>query len=220
MHADHTGIVRIMSIKNALAHKRIAHRRIHFRRKLPHFFICAGNHGAAAHINIRSLCLLDCFHRPFDILFRKTFLLWQFFGSRFRIFTFIGRYVFRNIYKNRTRSAASCYGKCLADGIRKNRNIFYDIAVLGDRHGNAGNIHFLKRIFAKQRQIHITGNCYHRHGIHISSGNAGHQIRGAGAACGQTDTDFTGCSGISVRCMGCSLLMRSQNMCYFITMLI
>ena len=135
-------------------------------------------------------------------------------------FTTVGCHILGDVHKHRPRPSASGNGKSPAQSIRKNVHILYNIIMLRDRHGDSGNVHLLKGVLAKRRQYHIAGDRHHRHGIHISRGDTGHQIGGAGAACRQTDSYSASGPRIAVRRMSRSLLMRRKNMLYFITMLI
>ena len=69
-------------------------------------------------------------------------------GRQRFIFTHIRRHVLGDIHQYRARPAASRDLERFAKRIRQYIHIFYDIAMFGNRHGNAGDIYFLKRIFA------------------------------------------------------------------------
>lgn len=84
--------------------------------------------------------------------------------------------------------------------------------MFGDRHRHACDIDLLEGIFSQKRQRYITGDRYHRNGIHVRGRNAGNQIRRAGTAGRHTHTDFSGCTRIAICCMCSTLFMRCQHM--------
>ncbi len=149
MHANHTGIFGIVSVHDTFSHQGIAYGSIQNFSKLPHFLIGSGNHCTAADIDKRSLCFFHqsngflniCIGIFTGIFKRKRLLLF--------IFTGVGRYILGNIHKHRSRSSFLRDPEGLTDCIRQLCNIFYNIAVLRDRHGHTGNIHLLEGILAK-----------------------------------------------------------------------
>ncbi len=212
MHTDHSRVPFIISVDNAFSHQGIADRCVQKICKFPHFPVSLGDHCAAAHIN-----------KGFFRILQKLYSLGKFllripccrFGLRrlfFLIIAAVCRHIFRDIHKNRAGSAALCNGKGVSERIRQNRYILYDIIMLGNRHGDSRNVHLLKGILSQKRQIHVTGNRHHRHRIHISRCNTRYQIGRPRAAGRQTDSRFSCGSGITVRRMSSSLLMRRQNM--------
>ena len=144
--------------------------------------------------------------------------------NRFRLFGCIFaarcRYIFGDIYQHRSGSAGFCNVKCLAQRVCQNIDIFYNVTVFGDRHRHACDIDLLEGIFSQKRQRYITGNRYHRNGIHVRGRNAGNQIRRAGTAGRHTHTDFSGCTRIAICCMCSTLFMRCQHMENLIAMLV
>ena len=82
--------------------------------------------------------------------------------------------------------------------------------MFGDRHGDAVDIDFLEGIFAQKRQCHVAGDGNDRNTVHIGSRNTGDKIGGTRPAGRHADTDFSGRTGVAVRCVGGTLLMGSQ----------
>ena len=54
-----------------------------------------------------------------------------------------------------------------------------DEIMLGDRHGNTGNIDFLKAVLPEEAFCHITCNGYHRYGIDLRRCDTGDKIHGS-----------------------------------------
>jgi len=84
--------------------------------------------------------------------------------------------------------------------------------MFGNRHGNTGNIHFLKRVLSQHGKGYIRRNRHHGDGIHIGSGNPCNKICGTGAAGSQTDSHLSRSSCIAVSRVGRSLFMGGQHM--------
>ena len=84
--------------------------------------------------------------------------------------------------------------------------------MLGNRHGDAGNIDLLEGVLANQAGADVAGDGNHGDRVHIRGGDAGDQIGRARAARGQTDAGFAGCAGISVRRVRRALLVCGQHM--------
>ena len=82
---------------------------------------------------------------------------------------------------------------------------------------NACDINFLEGIFSKKGSSNITGNCYHRNRVHTRGGNSGYQVGCTWAGSCQTHADLSCCTGVTVCCVGSSLLMGSKYMFNFIT---
>ena len=84
--------------------------------------------------------------------------------------------------------------------------------MLGDRHGQSGNVDFLEGIPAKQGSPHLTGDGYYRHGIHIGGSQSSDQIGRAGTGSGDANADLAGSAGVTVRRMRRPLFMHCQDM--------
>ncbi len=163
VHADHSGIMRGMSVNHAFSHQCITDRRVNFGNELPDFFVCAGNDAASADIDKRLLCFADharCLTDIFLCILRRRILQIERRPLRLKIRDSCCD-IFRNVNENRPRTTAPRDTKGGADRFRKIRYIFYNKSVLGNRHRDAGNVHFLKGILAKQRKRNIAGNRDH-----------------------------------------------------------
>ncbi len=207
VHANHTCVTRIMPVEYSLTHKRITDRGIQLPRKFSDFLISAGNDRAATYIDERFLRIPKKGKSLLQILLRILGRLVD--GFRFFLLKFIavGGHVFCDIYQYRSGSSASRYREGFSKRIGQNTDILDDIVMLRDRHSDTCNIYLLEGILPQGRKHHITGDRHHGNRIHISSGNPRHKIRGSGPACRKAYPYLTGCPGVSVRRMGCSLLM-------------
>ena len=125
--------------------------------------------------------------------------------------------ILRNIDQHRPRSSSLSNAKSLSDCFCKLCYIFDNIAVFCHRHYNACDINFLEGILSKKGSSNITGNCYHRNRVHTRGGNSGYQVGCTWAGSCQTHADLSCCTGVTVCCVGSSLLMGSKYMFDFIT---
>ena len=81
-----------------------------------------------------------------------------------------------------------------------------------DRHDHSCNIHLLETVFSQKGQANVAGNSYKGDRIHVGCGDAGDQIGSPRSAGSHTHSYLSCRTGVTVRRMGCSLLMGSQHM--------
>ena len=84
--------------------------------------------------------------------------------------------------------------------------------MLGDRHGDAGNVNLLKGVAADEAGADVAGDGNHRDGIHISGSNTGYEVGRTRSARCQADAYLAGRTGVAVRCVCRALFVRGQNM--------
>ena len=96
----------------------------------------------------------------------------------------------------------------------------HDEIVLGDRHGDTGDVYLLERVAPDQAGADVAGDGDHRDGIHISGGNARDQVGRARARSGQAYADPTGRAGVTVRRVGCALFVGCQYMSNAVAVLV
>ena len=120
--------------------------------------------------------------------------------------------VLGDIDQHRARTSGRRNAERAADGVRQLLHMAHDEIVLGNRHGDTGDIDLLKRVAPDQAGADVAGDGDHRDGIHVSCGNARDQIGRARAGGGEAHADPAGRAGIAVRRVGGALLMGCQNM--------
>ena len=164
---------------------------------------------AAAVVNNRTFGLRDHPGNRFQLLGGHVIGLMHFdLGSR-NIFALGACDILRDIDQHRAGSAGRCDAECTADGIRQFIHMPYDEIVLGDRHGDTGDVNLLKGISPDQAGTDVAGDGNHRNGVHVCRCDARDQIGRARAACCQTHANLTGGAGIAVRRVGCALFVGS-----------
>ncbi len=221
VHTQHTCIECMGSRECALTHQGITYRCMYLLDKLQKF--CAGVccDCTAAHKDHGLLCLADqgCCLLQISVSdtcgIRKNHI-----RNLLNVLCLVGSRILGNIHQNRARTAALCNAECTAHDFCQVSCIFNNEVMFGDRHGNTGNIYLLETVFSKKGSSYVTGNCYQRNGIHVSSCNTGNQIGGTRAGSGDTYAYLSGCSCISVCCMGCALLVRGQHVSDLITVFV
>ncbi len=120
--------------------------------------------------------------------------------------------VLGQVDEHRAGPAAPCDAERFPYRIGQILHPLDDEIVFGDRHGDAGDVHFLEGVPAQQRHRHIARDGHHRDGIHIRRGNAGDQIGRAGAGGGEAHPHLSGGPGISVGRVGGALLVGGHHM--------
>jgi hypothetical protein len=86
------------------------------------------------------------------------------------------------------------------------------VAVLGDRERDAGNVGFLERVVADQLARHLTGDADHRHRVHHRGRDAGDQVRGSRTRGGNRHAHAASRPGISIGHVRSALLVTNQDM--------
>ena len=104
------------------------------------------------------------------------------------------------------RDAESC-----AHGIGQVLHPADRVVMLGDGHGHALDIGFLKAVPPQQRGRHVAGEGDHGHAVHVGGSDTGDQIGGAGAAGGQHHAGAAGGAGVTVGRVGRALFMGGQD---------
>ena len=87
----------------------------------------------------------------------------------------------RDVNEHRAGPAAGGNVKGLADDLGKPGGVLDQIAVFNKRSHCAGDIHLLEDVPAQQAGGHLPGDRHQGDRIHISGGNAGDEVGGAGA---------------------------------------
>ena len=124
----------------------------------------------------------------------------------------VGSHVLGDVHQHRAFAAALGNAEGGAHGVGQILDPADGVVVLGDGHGHALDVGFLKAVLAQQRGGHVAGKGDHRDAVHEGGGNAGDQVGGAGAAGGQHHAGAPGGAGIPVRRVGRALLVRGQDM--------
>ena len=218
VHADHAGKIRIILIKSADSHQGFADGGIHLSQKCGEFFSRICTDCASSYQKEGLFGLLNERYCLFDILF-VIFL-----GTQKRLRFLLGKFAFQlcdilgNIYHDRPLSTGRGNLKSSSYGRSQLFNVLHNKPMLRNRHGDAGHVHLLEGVLAKQGKIDITGNGNHRNRVHIGGCKTCDKVGRTRAAGRHAYPDFTGGSGITVRRMCSPLLMRSTNMSDFLFM--
>ena len=212
VHADHAEIQRILLIQRADAHHRMACRNFRLVHQLFQRLARARADDAAAEIDRRTLALVDHVRQLLNIIhvdLRKRTRL----DCRLRlVLAFRRGDILRDIDQNRSRTAAHRDLKREADGVGQILDMADDEVVLGNRHGDAGDVDLLEAVASDRRGADVAGNRNHRDRIHICGGNAGDEVGRTRTAGCQHDADLAGCACESVGGMRRTLLMCRHDM--------
>ena len=88
------------------------------------------------------------------------------------------------------------------DNSRYFAGISSHIGMFNNRESNAINIGFLESIGTDGRPADLTGDNYHRDGVHVCVSDACHQIGRPGAGSAETDSHFAGGPSVGIGGMG------------------
>ena len=177
------------------------------------------NRDAVTGKNQRSLGSVEQFHRAIKLglVMVLADALWRKFRSACIPVKFGAGLlrVFRDVDQYRAGAPAFRDDKRFAN---RPRNVFRagdHHVVLGDRHGDAGDVDFLKRIGAQNLAAHLPGDADHRRRIQHGGRNAGHHVRGARAGRGHRHPNAAACPRITVGHVRGALLVTYQDVMQF-----
>src|SRR5262249_61592202 len=117
---------------------------------------------------------------------------------------------FRDVDQYWTGAAARGEKERFAKDVRQLVGVRDEIVVLRDRHRDAGDVDFLKRILAEQRARNLSGNRNERRGVHPRVGEGRDEIRGAGAAGRDAHADAAGRARVAFGGVARALLVSAQ----------
>ena len=123
----------------------------------------------------------------------------------------VSGYIFGNIDQHGARPACARDVEGLFHHCRQVSYVSDQITVLGDWHGDAGDVYLLKCISTQEVGCDLSRDCHNGRGIHISCGDAGDQIRCAGARRGEADSDLAGDTRVAIGGMGGGLFVAYQD---------
>ncbi len=123
------------------------------------------------------------------------------------LFLHVGRHVDENGAGTPGRSNI----KCLLEDAREIRRVLDEVRVFGEGLAGAGDVGFLKHVAAEEPLVDLPGDGDERNGIHVRRGDAGDEVRRAGAGCGDAHAGNSGGAGISARFMGGVLFFAHKD---------
>ena len=229
VHPDHAGGHHVPAGNAAATHHGDGHRRVDPADKLPEFLVGpAADHAAAADQH-GLFGFRDHLHQLFHVV-QIRLRHFQAAGvgppdqrsqmpggsvllQRQRLVVALGAgHVPGDVDDHRTGAAAAGQCEGLPHRVRQLCHIPHQIGGFRNGHRNAGNVHLLKRVPADEVLGHVAGDKDHRGGIHVRGGDAGGQVRSAGAGGGEAHAHLAGAAGVAVRRVSGPLLMGGQNM--------
>ena len=110
-----------------------------------------------------------------------------------------------------TRAARAGDVEGLGDDARDVVGLAHEVVVLRHRQRDAADVDLLEGVLADECAGHVAGDGDHGHGVELGGGDAGHEVRGTGAAGAEADTDPAAGSGVAVRRMGSPLLVAHED---------
>jgi hypothetical protein len=226
MHADHAGRERIVSDKAAATHHGDGDRRIDPVRELVELLVRASAHDAAATDKKRTLRFLDHLRQALDRsrlrlagldaahetlreLVREledAMLL----DRHILVVALRLRDILRDIDEDRTRTSRAGNQEGLAHDICELMDILHDTVPLRDRLRYARDIDFLEGVLAEKLGRDVAGDRNDRRRVHIGRGDAGREVRAAGARRREAHADLAGRTGIAVSGMHGTLLVAHE----------
>ena len=120
-------------------------------------------------------------------------------------------HVLRQVDQHRAGAAAARQVEGLVQHRRQLIDRARQVAVLDDRQGHAEHVQFLERVGAHQVRGHLPGDADHRHRIQQRVGDAGDEVRRAGARGRDANADATAVARVAVRGQRGRLLMPHQH---------
>ena len=119
--------------------------------------------------------------------------------------------VFGDVDQNRTGTSGIGNDERFADGARDVLGARDDYVVFCDRHGDAGDVDFLKSVGAEQLAADLAGDADDGRGIEHGRGDAGDHVRCAGAARCHGDAYAAGGARITIGHVRSALFVANEN---------
>src|SRR6266852_491783 len=202
MHAHHAEVERIAGREAADAEERHGHRKIAGVHELVEHAHRAGNQDAVTGKNQRSLSCVEELDGAlkFRLIVIDALALWRkLWRGSFPVEIAGGLLrVFGDIDEDGAGPAGICDQKSFTN---RTRNVFgagNDDVVLGDRHGDAGDIDFLKRIGAEELAADLPGDANHWRGVQHGGRDPRDHVGGAWTGGGHSDAYAAAGSRIAV----------------------
>src|SRR6266567_8194352 len=215
VHTHHAEVVRIVGREAADAEERHGDRIIAGADELLERAHRAGNHDAVASKNDGALGGIQHFDRAVEfglIVIVANTLGRKFWRRRFPV-EFRGSLlgVFGDVNKHRAGASAIGDQKGLADGARNVLGFCDYHVVLGDGHGDAGDIDFLKCVGAQNFAADLARNADDWRRVQHGGGDAGNHVRRAGPGRGHGDADSTAGSRVAIGHMRGALFVAYED---------
>ena len=119
--------------------------------------------------------------------------------------------VFGDVDQNRTGTSGIGNDERFADGARDVLGARDDYVVFCDRHGDAGDVDFLKSVGAEQLAADLAGDADDGRGIEHGRGDSGDHVRCAGAARCHGDAYAAGGARITIGHVRSALFVANEN---------
>ena len=211
VHADHAEAQLVVIGHAADRHHGVRGRDLRLAHQGEQLAACVRDLDAAAVIDERALGLADHVRDGLQLFLADVVGLMHLDPALRDELGRRGSDILRDVDEHRTRTSGLRDAERLADGIRELLYVTYHEIVLGDRHGDAGDIDLLEGVSADEARADVAGDGDHRDGVHISRCDAGDEVGRARAARCEAHADLAGGTGIAVRRMSRALFMCRQN---------
>ena len=211
VHADHAEAERLGIRDAADGHHGVRRRNIRLALQLQQHVACVRGFNTAAVIDHRTLGGGNHIRYGLQLFVRNLVGLVDLNLALRDKLTLSGGNILRDVDQHRTRTSGSGNAERIAHGVRQLLHIAHNEIVLGDRHGDAGDIDLLEGVSADEARADVAGDGDHRDGVHISRCDAGDEVGRARAARCEAHADLAGGTGIAVRRMSRALFMCRQN---------
>ena len=215
VHAHHAEIHRIGSREAADAEKRHGDGNVAGADELLESVHRAGKHDAVAGQNQRALGGVEQFDGAieFGLIVIIAHALLRKLRSGGIPIEFAGRLlgVFGDVDENRAGASGIGDDEGFANGARDVFGARDDHVVLGDRHGDAGDVDFLEGVGAEQLAADLAGDADDGRRIEHGGGDAGDHVGCAGAAGGHGDADAAAGARVAVGHVRGALFVAHEN---------
>ena len=124
---------------------------------------------------------------------------------------FLERDVFGNVHNHRSRASATGNVKSFFQNVHHIAHILDQEIVFDDGSGDAYRVAFLESIQTNGVCGDLAGDDDHGDAVHVGSRNASDSVGDTRAGSHQCNTDISGCTGVAIGCMHCSLFVAHEH---------
>ena len=220
VHADHAEAQRVVVGHAADRHHGVRGRDFRLAHQRQKRLACVRQLYAAAVVDERALGLVEHFSDGFQLFLADVVGFVHLDLALRDKLALCARDVLRDVDEYRTRTSGLCDTESLADGVRQLLYVANHEIVLGDRHGDAGDIDLLEGVASDEARADVAGDGNHRDGVHIGCCDAGDEVGRARSARCEAHADPAGRTCITVRRVSRALLVCRQNVMNAVAVLV
>jgi len=217
VHAGHSESQVLGFGEDALGKERVGDADVGLLRQLAHEVGGTGGDGPAAHVEDGlggGVDLLGGEADQLGVALAGRGIAWDGLGFGLAPVTVAGADVEGDVDEHGAGASGACDVEGLAHDVGEIAGVLHQVAMLGDRHGDAEGVGLLEGVGPDVPGADLPGDGDERYGVHVGRGEPRDEVHRARAAGGHADADASGGSGVAVGGVHRALLMAGHDMAH------